>query len=226
MAPALVSVQLLGPGILPHHCNLMHSEGMVTVTPHGPDADTFVDGQRVTETTVLRSGSTLQFGSAHVFKFVDPMFDQGGKREPAAIMRSRHKSGWGGGEVRVRVWMESLHLFNPAHSHLPLSLLLFFLLPLFFSSSSCDSSSSLHTVFPSLCVIVDEGRRGWGLGLAGRARDEGKEKGEEGSLGLDRWGEWGKWEERKNGGLGLWQAGFPLIWWCWVWPPARCRFTH
>ncbi|XP_076612718.1 afadin isoform X3 [Chaetodon auriga] len=87
------AIQLLGPGILPHHCNLMHSEGMVTVTPHGPDADTFVDGQRVTETTVLRSGSTLQFGSAHVFKFVDPMFDQGGKREPAAMMRSRHKSG-------------------------------------------------------------------------------------------------------------------------------------
>ncbi|KAF7230813.1 afadin isoform X19 [Nothobranchius furzeri] len=87
------AIQLLGPGILPHHCNLMHTEGMVTVTPHGPDADTFVDGQRVTETTVLRSGSTLQFGTAHVFKFVDPMFDQGGKREPAAVMRGRHKSG-------------------------------------------------------------------------------------------------------------------------------------
>ncbi|KAM9355567.1 afadin isoform 4-T4 [Pholidichthys leucotaenia] len=87
------AIQLLGPGILPHHCNLMHSEGMVTVTPRGPDADTFVDGQRITETTVLRSGSTLQFGSAHVFKFVDPMFDQGGKREPASMMRGRHKSG-------------------------------------------------------------------------------------------------------------------------------------
>ena len=91
--PAVVRVQLLGPGILPHHCNLMHTDGMVTVTPHGPDADTFVDGQRITETTMLRSGSTLQFGSAHVFKFVDPMFDQGGKREPGAMMRSRHKSG-------------------------------------------------------------------------------------------------------------------------------------
>lgn len=90
---ALVYVQLLGPGILPHHCNLMHTDSMVTVTPHGPDADTFVDGQRVTETTVLRSGSTLQFGSSHVFKFVDPMFDHGGKRDPAAMMRSRHKSG-------------------------------------------------------------------------------------------------------------------------------------
>ncbi|CAL9692519.1 unnamed protein product [Knipowitschia caucasica] len=87
------AIQLLGPGILPHHCNLMHSEGMVTVTPHGPDADTFVDGQRIAETTVLRSGSTIQFGSAHVFKFVDPMFDQGGKGQTAAMMRGRHKSG-------------------------------------------------------------------------------------------------------------------------------------
>ncbi|XP_054618764.1 afadin isoform X11 [Dunckerocampus dactyliophorus] len=87
------AIQLLGPGILPHHCNLTHSEGMVTVTPHGPDADTFVDGQRITETVVLRSGSTLQFGSSHVFKFVDPLYDQGGKREPASMMRSRHKSG-------------------------------------------------------------------------------------------------------------------------------------
>uniref|UniRef100_A0A8C9Y2T5 Afadin, adherens junction formation factor n=1 Tax=Sander lucioperca TaxID=283035 RepID=A0A8C9Y2T5_SANLU len=96
LSPGKTSTQhhnLLGPGILPHHCNLMHSEGMVTVTPHGPDADTFVDGQRITETTLLRSGSTLQFGSAHVFKFVDPMFDQGGKREPASMMRGRHKSG-------------------------------------------------------------------------------------------------------------------------------------
>ncbi|XP_024865172.1 afadin isoform X2 [Kryptolebias marmoratus] len=87
------AIQLLGPGILPHHCNLMHSEGMVTVTPHGPDADTFVDGQRVTETTVLRPGSTLQFGSTHVFKFVDPMYDQGGRREPPASTRNRLKSG-------------------------------------------------------------------------------------------------------------------------------------
>uniref|UniRef100_A0A669D305 Afadin, adherens junction formation factor n=1 Tax=Oreochromis niloticus TaxID=8128 RepID=A0A669D305_ORENI len=94
LPPEKLPYLLLGPGILPHHCNLMHSEGMVTVTPHGPDADTFVDGQRIIETTMLRSGSTIQFGSAHVFKFVDPMFDQGGKREPA-IPRSRHKSGSG-----------------------------------------------------------------------------------------------------------------------------------
>ncbi|XP_077408968.1 afadin isoform X4 [Vanacampus margaritifer] len=87
------AIQLLGPGVLPHHCNLTHSEGLVTVTPHGPDADTFVDGQRIVETAALRSGATLRFGSAHIFKFVDPLYDQGIKREPVAVMRARHKSG-------------------------------------------------------------------------------------------------------------------------------------
>uniref|UniRef100_A0A8C4YZ39 Afadin, adherens junction formation factor a n=1 Tax=Gadus morhua TaxID=8049 RepID=A0A8C4YZ39_GADMO len=80
------AIQLFGPGLLPHHCNLMHSEGLVTVTPHGPDADTLVDGQRVNETTVLHSGSTLQFGAAHVFKFVDPAYDQVSERCELCIL--------------------------------------------------------------------------------------------------------------------------------------------
>ncbi|XP_049613674.1 afadin isoform X16 [Syngnathus scovelli] len=87
------AIQLLGPGVLPHHCNLTHSEGLVTVTPRGPEAETFVDGQRVGETVALRSGATLRFGSALVFKFVDPLYDQAAKREPPAAMRARHKSG-------------------------------------------------------------------------------------------------------------------------------------
>ncbi|XP_055728753.1 afadin-like isoform X12 [Salvelinus fontinalis] len=88
------SIQLFGPGILPHHCKLMHTEGLVTVTPHSLEAETYVDGQRVTETTVLRSGATLQFGVSHVFKFVDPSYDHSmGKGGPGPMMRSRHKSG-------------------------------------------------------------------------------------------------------------------------------------
>uniref|UniRef100_A0A8B9RCC8 Afadin, adherens junction formation factor a n=1 Tax=Astyanax mexicanus TaxID=7994 RepID=A0A8B9RCC8_ASTMX len=67
------NIQLFGPGILPHHCNLMHADGLVMVTPVSMDAETFVDGQRIQDTTVLRSGMTLQFGAAHVFKFVDPI---------------------------------------------------------------------------------------------------------------------------------------------------------
>uniref|UniRef100_A0A673HZD7 Afadin n=1 Tax=Sinocyclocheilus rhinocerous TaxID=307959 RepID=A0A673HZD7_9TELE len=69
------SIQLFGPGILPHHCDLMHADGLVTVTPVSLDAETFVDGQRISDTTVLRSGVTVQFGAIHVFKFVDPSYD-------------------------------------------------------------------------------------------------------------------------------------------------------
>ncbi|XP_052379514.1 afadin-like isoform X14 [Oncorhynchus keta] len=88
------AIQLFGPGILPHHCKLMHTEGLVTVTPHSLEAETYVDGQRVTETTVLRSGATLQFGASHVFKFVDPSYDHSmGKGGPGPMMRGRHKSG-------------------------------------------------------------------------------------------------------------------------------------
>ncbi|XP_017577225.1 afadin isoform X17 [Pygocentrus nattereri] len=88
------NIQLFGPGILPHHCNLMHADGLVTVTPASLDAETFVDGQRISDTTVLRSGMTLQFGVAHVFKFVDPSYDHVmAKRDPGPMVKGRHKSG-------------------------------------------------------------------------------------------------------------------------------------
>ncbi|XP_073483633.1 afadin isoform X20 [Aquarana catesbeiana] len=70
------SIQLFGPGIQPHHCDLTNMDGVVTVTPRSIDADTFVDDQRITETTMLHSGVKVQFGSSHVFKFVDPNHDQ------------------------------------------------------------------------------------------------------------------------------------------------------
>ncbi|XP_014344840.1 afadin isoform X3 [Latimeria chalumnae] len=69
------SIQLFGPGIQPHHCDLTNMDGVVSVTPRSFDAETFVDGQRISETTMLQSGMTVQFGSSHVFKFVDPTQD-------------------------------------------------------------------------------------------------------------------------------------------------------
>ncbi|XP_016353263.1 afadin-like isoform X2 [Sinocyclocheilus anshuiensis] len=88
------NIQLFGPGILPHHCELMHEDGLVTVTPVSLDAETFVDGQRISDTTVLRSGVTVQFGATHVFKFVDPSYDHSmSKRDPGPMMKGRHKSG-------------------------------------------------------------------------------------------------------------------------------------
>ncbi|XP_058235006.1 afadin isoform X9 [Hemibagrus wyckioides] len=88
------NIQLFGPGILPHHCDLRHTDGLVTITPVTLDAETFLDGQRISDTTVLRSGMTLQFGAAHVFKFVDPSYDHGlAKRDPGGMVKGRHKSG-------------------------------------------------------------------------------------------------------------------------------------
>ncbi|XP_076976981.1 afadin isoform X21 [Tamandua tetradactyla] len=69
------SIQLFGPGIQPHHCDLTNMDGVVTVTPRSMDAETYVEGQRISETTMLQSGMKVQFGSSHVFKFVDPSQD-------------------------------------------------------------------------------------------------------------------------------------------------------
>nr|XP_033794228.1 afadin isoform X3 [Geotrypetes seraphini] len=69
------SVQLFGPGIQSHHCDLTNMDGVVTVTPRNIDADIYVEGQRISETTMLQSGMKVQFGSSHVFKFVDPSQD-------------------------------------------------------------------------------------------------------------------------------------------------------
>ncbi|XP_041418227.1 afadin isoform X6 [Xenopus laevis] len=69
------SIQLFGPGIQLHHCDLNNMDGVVTVTPRSIDADTYVDGHHISETTMLHSGVKVQFGSSHVFKFVDPNLD-------------------------------------------------------------------------------------------------------------------------------------------------------
>ncbi|XP_072265213.1 afadin isoform X20 [Pyxicephalus adspersus] len=70
------SIQLFGPGIQPQHCDLTNMDGVVMITPRSIDADTFIDDQRITETTMLHSGVKVQFGSSLVFKFVDPNHDQ------------------------------------------------------------------------------------------------------------------------------------------------------
>ncbi|XP_060061139.1 afadin isoform X5 [Erinaceus europaeus] len=91
------SIQLFGSGIQPHHCDLTNMDGVVTVTPRSMDAETHVEGQRICETTVLQSGMKVQFGAAHVFKFVDPSQDQALARRPVdggpVAKGPRHKPG-------------------------------------------------------------------------------------------------------------------------------------
>lgn len=75
--------QLFGSGIQPHHCDLTNMDGVVTVTPRSMDAETYVEGLRISETTMLQSGMKVQFGASHVFKFVDPSQDHALAKRPA-----------------------------------------------------------------------------------------------------------------------------------------------
>ncbi|XP_069091029.1 afadin isoform X11 [Pleurodeles waltl] len=91
------TIQLFGPGIQPHHCDLTNMDGVVTVTPRSMDAKIYVDGQRISETTMLQSGVKVQFGSSHIFKFVDPGQEQNMQKRPIdasqMVKNQRHKCG-------------------------------------------------------------------------------------------------------------------------------------
>ncbi|XP_016068420.1 PREDICTED: afadin isoform X2 [Miniopterus natalensis] len=91
------SIQLFGSGIQPHHCDLTNMDGVVTVTPRSMDAETYVEGQRISETTMLQSGMSVQFGASHVFKFVDPSQDHALVKRPVdgglPTKGPRHKPG-------------------------------------------------------------------------------------------------------------------------------------
>merc|ERR1719193_588414 len=67
-------------GLLPRHCVLAHTEGVVTVTPCDPRAEVVVNGRRAVETTILQHGAMLRFGRS-VWRFIDPgaVAAQGGR---------------------------------------------------------------------------------------------------------------------------------------------------
>jgi len=62
-------------GLLPRHCVIAHTEGVVTVTPCSPHAEVVVNNQRAVETTILQHGATLRFGRS-VWRFIDPNSEQ------------------------------------------------------------------------------------------------------------------------------------------------------
>lgn len=72
-------------------------DGVVTVTPRSMDAETYVEGQRISETTMLQSGMNVRFGASHVFKFVDPSMDHALAKRPVdgglTAKGPRHKPG-------------------------------------------------------------------------------------------------------------------------------------
>ncbi|XP_022256990.1 afadin-like isoform X2 [Limulus polyphemus] len=69
-------LQLFGPSVHPRHCVIAHTEGIVTVTPTSRDAETYVNGIRIFETTILQHGMVVRFGKMHTFCFIDPTQEQ------------------------------------------------------------------------------------------------------------------------------------------------------
>ena len=75
--PAIQSGQslLLPPAqfLHPRHCVITYTDGIVTVTPIHREAETYVNNQRIYETTILGHSSILRFGRpGHCFRFIDP----------------------------------------------------------------------------------------------------------------------------------------------------------
>lgn len=69
-------LRLIGPTILPHHAVIAHISGVVTVTPTSREAETYVEGQRIYDTTVIQHGKIVRFGHHHAFRFVDPKVEE------------------------------------------------------------------------------------------------------------------------------------------------------
>ncbi|KAL4233546.1 Mllt4p [Mactra antiquata] len=69
-------LQLFGPNIQPRHCVIAHVGGIVTVTPTSRESETYVNNQRVHETTLLQHGMTVKFGKQNAFRFFDPSHDE------------------------------------------------------------------------------------------------------------------------------------------------------
>ncbi|XP_078617973.1 uncharacterized protein LOC144885758 isoform X2 [Branchiostoma floridae x Branchiostoma japonicum] len=66
-------LQLFSPNVKPRHCVIANMEGVVTVTPTNHDAETYVNGQRIYETTMLQHNSVVRFGKMHTFRFCEPV---------------------------------------------------------------------------------------------------------------------------------------------------------
>lgn len=87
IGPQAVQAQTLtlpGPMVMPRHCVIAFTENIVTLTPCSRDAHTYVNNQRIHQTTILQNGAIIKFGRMHTFRFIDPA--------PEERTRQRHDS--------------------------------------------------------------------------------------------------------------------------------------
>ncbi|XP_017838469.1 kinesin-like protein unc-104 isoform X1 [Drosophila busckii] len=64
-------IQLSGSHILKEHCTFENRNNSVTLMPH-KDAIIFINGRKLVEPEVLRTGSRVILGKNHVFRFTNP----------------------------------------------------------------------------------------------------------------------------------------------------------
>ncbi|KAG5890253.1 hypothetical protein JTB14_030180 [Gonioctena quinquepunctata] len=69
-----IALQLYGPHIQPRHCviTINAADGVTSLTPCNADAHTYVNGQRIHQTTALQHGSLVKFGHSNTYRFLDP----------------------------------------------------------------------------------------------------------------------------------------------------------
>ncbi|KAJ8958851.1 hypothetical protein NQ318_019615 [Aromia moschata] len=67
-----IALQLYGPHIQPRHCVITNTDGVTSLTPCHADAHTYVNGQRIHQTTILTHGSLVKFGHSNTYRFLDP----------------------------------------------------------------------------------------------------------------------------------------------------------
>nr|XP_012220775.1 PREDICTED: afadin isoform X9 [Linepithema humile] len=87
IGPQAVQAQTLtlpGPTVMPRHCVIAFTENIVTLTPCSRDAHTYVNNQRIHQTTILQNGAIVKFGRMYTFRFIDPA--------PEERIRQRHDS--------------------------------------------------------------------------------------------------------------------------------------
>ncbi|KAJ7394252.1 adherens junction organization [Desmophyllum pertusum] len=76
MSSANSYLELFAPHILPRHCVITNMDGIVSVERTSSDAEIYVDGKRIYESTKLNHGNVIKFGRLHTFKFCDPAYEE------------------------------------------------------------------------------------------------------------------------------------------------------
>ncbi|XP_018300950.1 uncharacterized protein cno [Mycetomoellerius zeteki] len=74
IGPQAVQAQTLtlpGPTVMPRHCVIAFTENIVTLTPCSRDAHTYVNNQRIHQTTILQVRPFLQSGCSPVYSYFD-----------------------------------------------------------------------------------------------------------------------------------------------------------